>query len=64
MTEAQYAERRRELALEVVELRAIRCNLAAKARIRQIATLDKEFKGIDPEVTKNRFNYYSIKEKG
>jgi ArsR family metal-binding transcriptional regulator len=60
MTESQYVQRRRELAIEVMELKSIRCNLAAKARIRKIAALDKEFKGVDVEVTKKNFGYYNI----
>ena len=57
MTEEQYQARRRELALEVVELRSKRLHLTARARIRKIAELDYQFKGTPKEETLKRFNY-------
>lgn len=61
MTEEYYTELRRSLVQEFLQLRNVRCYLAAKARIRKIADLDFEYKGIDREVTKQRFNYDKIK---
>lgn len=57
MTEEQYQSRRHELAVEAMYLRSIRCPLSAKARIRKIAELDLEHKGIPKETTFKNFNY-------
>lgn len=62
MTEQYYIARRTELETEVTRLRQIHCHLCARARIRKIADLDYEVKGIDREITKQKFNYYEVKQ--
>ena len=57
MTEQYYIARRTELEEEIVRLRQIHCHLCARARIRKIADLDYEVKGIDREETMRKFNY-------
>lgn len=54
----RYDERRAELVADVHRQLRIHCKLNARARIRKIADLDYEHKGIDREVTKELFNYY------
>ena len=61
MTEQYYIARRTELEAEIVRLRQIHCHLCAKARIRKIAELDFTVKGIDKEITKQKYNYYDVK---
>ena len=61
MTEEYYTEQRAKLVKEFWFLRSTHCPLAAKARVRKIADLDYEYKGIDREITLDKFNYYKIK---
>lgn len=61
MDRKAYTERRYELVVDVERLLSIHCRLCAMARIRKIADLDHEVKGIDREQTKQSFNYYNIK---
>lgn len=61
MTEEKYQSYRHQLTVESLELRKRRCYLSAKARIRKIAELDLEHKGIPKEETLQKFNYYNIK---
>ena len=61
MTEEQYTAQRAKLVSEFWYLKSKRLFLSAKARIRKIADLDFEQKGIDREITKQKFNYNKIK---
>jgi hypothetical protein len=61
MTEEQYTTRRAQLVKEFWFNKSKRCYLVARARIRKIADLDYEFKGIDREVTKQKFSYNNLK---
>ena len=62
MNEEQYAARRAQLIKEYNHLVSSHCHLCAKARVRKIADLDYEVKGIDKEITKQKFNYYEAKQ--
>jgi hypothetical protein len=64
MNEDFYKEQRTRLANEFWFLKSKRLYLAAKARVRKIAELDFEFKGIPKEETLKKFKYDSIKSKG
>lgn len=57
MTEEAYFNQRHKLVEEVMFLRQRHCNLSARARIRKIADLDFEQRGIDRSVTYKNFNY-------
>lgn len=57
MTEAQYQSRRHELTVQAMHLRSIHCPLSARARIRKIAELDLEHRGIPKATTFKNFNY-------
>lgn len=61
MTEEKYTEQRAKLVNEFWFLKSKRLFLSAKARIRKIADLDFEQKGIDREITLEKFNYNKIK---
>jgi hypothetical protein len=61
MTEKQFTAQRAKLVNEFWFLKSKRLYLSAKARIRKIAELDFQYKGIDREVTKQKFNYNKIK---
>ena len=61
MNEEQYAARRAQLIKEYNHLISSHCHLCAKARVRKIAELDYEVKGIDKEETKRSFRYYNLK---
>ena len=58
MTEQQFTAQRAKLVNEFWFLKSKRLFLSAKARIRKIADLDYQHKGI---VTKQKFNYNKIK---
>ena len=64
MNEDYYREQRAELVKQFWFLKSKRLYLAAKARVRKIAELDFEFKGIPKEETLKKFKYDSIKSKG
>ena len=57
----RYEEIRAQLVAELWSNLSIHCKLNARARIRKIADLDYEVKGIDKEETKQKFNYYDLK---
>lgn len=61
MSEKQYKEYRAKLINEFWFLRSRHCPLSAKARVRKIAELDHEQKGVPKEITFDKFNYYRIK---
>lgn len=61
MNEEQYTARRAQLVKEYNHLVSNHCHLCAKARVRKIADLDYEVKGIDKEETKRSFRYYNLK---
>lgn len=61
MNEEQYTARRAQLVKEYNHLVSSHCHLCAKARVRKIADLDYEVKGIDKEETKRSFGYYNLK---
>ena len=61
MTEEQFTTQRAKLVNEFWYLKSKRLFLSAKARIRKIADLDYQYKGIDRETTKQKFCYYKIK---
>jgi hypothetical protein len=61
MTEQQFTAQRAKLVNEFWFLKSKRLFLSAKARIRKIADLDFQYKGIAREVTKQKFNYDKIK---
>jgi cell division protein FtsL len=61
MNEEQYTARRAQLVKEYNHLVSSHCHLCAKARVRKIADLDYEVKGIDKEETKRSFRYYNLK---
>jgi hypothetical protein len=60
MNEIQYNIRRQELIKEMENLINSHCHLCAKARIRKIADLDFEYKGIDREQTKKSLGYNKL----
>lgn len=60
MDKKQYTEYRAKLVKEANELKKNHCHLSAKARIRKIAKLDYEEKGIDIETTKKNFKYNEL----
>ena len=62
MTEENYKEHRAKLVREFWFLKSKRLYLSAKARVRKIADLDFEYKGIDREITMQKFSYDKIKE--
>jgi hypothetical protein len=55
-----YNIRRQELIKEMENLINSHCRLCAKARIRKIADLDFEYKGIDREQTKKSLGYNKL----
>lgn len=61
MTEEKYNEQRTKLVNEFWFLKSKKLYLSAKARIRKIADLDFEQKGINRDVTYQKFNYDKIK---
>ena len=61
MTEEKYNELRTKLVNEFWFLKSRKLYLSAKARIRKIADLDFEQKGINRDVTYQKFNYDKIK---
>lgn len=61
MTEEKYNEQRSKLVNEFWFLKSKKLYLSAKARIRKIADLDFEQKGIDREITLDKFKYNKIK---
>lgn len=61
MTEKNYTHRRAELVSQLNTMLSLRLWLCARARIRKIADLDYEHRGIDREVTKEMFNYQKLK---
>lgn len=61
MSEEQYTQQRAKLVKEFWFLKSKKLYLSAKARIRAIADLDFSQKGIDRDVTYQRFNYDKIK---
>jgi len=63
MNEEYFREQRANLVREFWFLKSKRCYLAAKARIRAIARLDLEYKGIPIEKTYEKFGYDKIKSK-
>ena len=63
MNEEYFREKRASLVREFWFLKSKRCYLAAKARIRAIARLDLEYKGIPIETTYDKFGYDKIKSK-
>lgn len=63
MSEDYFREQRTKLVREFWFLKSKRCYLAAKARVRKIADLDFEFKGIPKEETLRKFSYDQIKQK-
>ena len=58
MTLERYQEQRNQLLMEILRLRTIHCPLSAKARIRKIADLDLEHRGIPREKTLASLGYY------
>jgi len=54
----RYEEIRAQLVTELEFNLSIHCKLNARARIRKIADLDYEVKGIDREETMRKFNYH------
>lgn len=62
MTEQNYTQRRKELINQLDFMLSKRLWLCARARIRKIADLDFEHKGIDIETTKEMFNYKRLKQ--
>lgn len=58
----RYEEIRAQLVTELEFNLSIHCKLNARARIRKIADLDYEVKGIDREITKRKYNYYEVKQ--
>jgi len=60
MTEEYYTQHRAKLVNEFWFLKSKRCPLSAKARVRKIASLDYEHRGVDKSVTKQKFNYDKI----
>ena len=60
MSEDNYRELRAGLVREFWFLRSKRLYMSARARVRKIADLDFEYRGIDREITKRRFNYSNI----
>jgi hypothetical protein len=57
-----FREQRAKLVREFWFLKSKRLYMSAKARVRKIADLDMEHKGIPREVTLEKFHYYSIKD--
>lgn len=62
MTNTAYSTRRAELVSNLHFLLSKHLYLSARDRIRKIADLDYEHKGIDREVTKEMFNYKRLKQ--
>ena len=60
MTEKNYSQRRAELVSQFNTMLSLRLWMSARARIRKIADLDYEHRGIDREVTKEMFNYKKL----
>ena len=58
MNITRYQEQRNQLLMEILRLRTIHCPLSAKARIRKIANLDLEHRGIPREKTLASLGYY------
>ena len=58
MNTTRYQEQRNQLLMEILRLRTIHCPLSAKARIRKIANLDLEHRGIPREKTMASLGYY------
>lgn len=63
MNEETYFERRTQLVKEFWFNKSKRCYLVCKARIRAIAKLDLEYKGVPKEETLKKFKYDQIKLK-
>ena len=60
MTPEEYRTRRAELINAFYQLKKLRLNRSAAARVRQIAKLDLEFDNIPMERTKALFNYSEL----
>ena len=63
MNEEAYTERRAQLVKEFWFLKSKRLYMSAKARVRKIAELDLEYKGVPKEETLKKFKYDQIKLK-
>ena len=60
MSEENYTSTRAGLVREFWFLKSKRLYMSAKARVRKIAELDLEYKGIPREETLKKFNYSNI----
>lgn len=63
MTYNDYYQRRLSLVNEIEWLLSLRLYLCARARIRRLAELEYNYNGSDKEITKQQYNYYSLKPK-